>query len=112
MPNSNEPEITNDSQQVSNDYNPLNEAVNEKAYSAPNVDAGAFDFTKSIDEPRFTPPPINANKPSAEVPPKKREPVNPEMKNLSKKDTEHASAQMAGMILDGYEWAVDAANAA
>ena len=32
------------------------------------------------------------------------------MKNLSKKDTEHASAQMAGMILDGYEWAVDAAN--
>ena len=71
MPNSNEPEITNDSQQVSNDYNPLNEAVNEKAYSAPNVDAGAFDFTKSIDEPRFTPPPINANKPSAEVPPKR-----------------------------------------
>jgi len=84
------------------DYNPLDEAVNEKTYSQVNATADAADLSKPIAEPSFAPPPINTRPPQQEQ--KKREPINPEMNNLSKKDTEMAAGHMAKMLLDGYSW--------
>jgi len=82
------------------DYNPLDEAVNEKTYSQGNATADAADLSKPIAEPSFSPPPINTRPQQQEQ--KKREPINPEMNNLSKKDTEMAAGHMAKMMLDGY----------
>jgi hypothetical protein len=90
------------------DYNPLDEAVNEKKYSQANINTSGIDMSKPIDEPIFTPPPFqkkapitNGGKPEEKV---KREPINPEMKNLSKKEQDMAASQAAKMIIHGYEW--------
>ena len=91
------------------DINPLDEAVNEKAYSRPNYNANTEDLTKPIAEPSFAPPPIQ--KPQIErEDPRKREPINPELNNLPKKDKEMAASQMAKMIIQGYEWLQDLGN--
>ena len=92
------------------DFNPLDEAVNEKTYTKANVTAAEGDLNKPISEPRFTAPPVskkNYDNIGAET---KKEPVNPEMKNISKKETEMAAAQMAKLILQGYEWGHKMAN--
>jgi len=95
------------------DINPLDEAVNEKRYTQANVDTSGIDFSKPIDEPSFQPPPFKKN-PNAgsststfvddkkEQP--KREPINPEMKNLSKKDTKSAAKAAANLTIQAYEW--------
>ncbi len=95
-------------QYIDADYNPLDEPVNEKTYSQPNIGASAEDIKNPIPEPSFTPPPFTKAAPPKIEP--KREPINPEMKQLSKKDTEMASAHMAKMIMQGYEWAHTLAN--
>jgi len=89
------------------DYNPLDEAVNEKRYTQANVNTEGMDFNKPIEEPRFTPPPFEQKR--AET---KKEPINPEMKSLPKKDTQMAAAQAAKMILQGYSWVHDLGNKA
>jgi hypothetical protein len=90
-------------------FNPLDEAVNEKAYSRPNVDSSGSEFTRPIEEPRYAPPPMEKKK-LYEDQPKPKEPINPELKELPKKDKEMAASQMAKMILQGYSWAHDLAN--
>jgi hypothetical protein len=91
------------------DINPLDEAVNEKAYSRPNFNATTEDLNKPIEEPRFSPPPIQ--KPTVErEDPRKREPINPEFSGLPKKDKEMAASHMAKLILQGYEWMHDLGN--
>lgn len=92
-----------------NDFNPLDEAVNEKRYTQPNINTTGIDFNSPIEEPRFTPPPFQK---STETTGKKveKEPINPEMKNMSKKDTNMAASQAAKMILQGYEWLHDLGN--
>ena len=91
------------------DINPLDEAVNEKAYSRPNFNATTEDLNKPISEPSFAPPPIQ--KPQVErEDPRKREPVNPEFSGLPKKDKEMAASHMAKLILQGYEWIHDLGN--
>ncbi|MBM3201302.1 MAG: hypothetical protein FJZ56_02715 [Chlamydiae bacterium] len=90
--------------------NPLDEVVDERRYTRPNVDAHNMDFSKPIDEPRFTPPPLQPRNISTNTEPRKREPINPEMKNIPKKETEMAAAQAAALIIQGYEWAHDLAN--
>lgn len=93
--------------------NPLDEAVNEKSYTKANVTASESDLNKPIEEPRFSPPPVNKKNPkhfediAAET---KKEPLNPEMKNIPKKETEMAAAQMAKLIIQGYEWMHKLAN--
>jgi len=90
---------------------PLDEAVNEKTYSRPNVNTSDTDFTKPIEEPRYAPPPMERKKLYDDDPKKKeREPVNPELRDLPKKDKELAASQMAKMILQGYSWMHDLAN--
>lgn len=87
-------------------HNPLDEPVQEKSYSQPNINTQGINMNAPIDEPRFTPPPFKKVEP--EQP--KREPVNPDMKNLPKKDTEMAATQAANMILAGYDWVHQLAN--
>jgi hypothetical protein len=67
-----------------------------------------MDFSKPIEEARFTPPPMDKRTPIQDEKPK--EPFNPEMKNLGKKDTEMAAGHMAKLIIQGYEWMHDFAN--
>lgn len=88
------------------DYNPLDEAVNEKKYSQANINTAGIDMTKPIDEPTFTPPPFQKKAPTTGKPEEKvkRDPVNPEMRNIPKKEQELAASQAAKMILHGYEW--------
>ena len=83
-----------------NDFSPLDEPVNEKRYTNAAVNTSGFDFSKPLDEPSFKPPPLNAK----EQEEKKKEPINPEMRNLSKKDTEMAASHMVKMVISGYEW--------
>ena len=90
-------------------FNPLDEAVNEKSYSRPNINTSGSDFTKPIEEPSFAPPPLERRSLQTEDP-KKREPFNPELKELPKKDKELAASQMAKMIVQAYEWGHDLAN--
>ena len=92
------------------DYNPLDEMVNEKSYSQLNVNAAAADLNKPIDEPRFTPPPLQSKTIPQNEETRKREPINPEMKQLPKKETEMAAAHMAKLLLNGYEWMHQLAN--
>jgi len=98
-----ETEIT-DAEVVEVDFNPLDEPVNEKRYSQPNVNVGDMDMNTPISEPNFTPPPFQKKKPETKEEPKKREPVNPEMKGLPKKDVDMSAKAAAKMILQGYDW--------
>jgi hypothetical protein len=117
MPSKFESEITEPEEkpqvvdvQAESIVNPLDEPVNEKSYTNANVNVEGADFTKPIDEPRFTPPPFQKRNPQEEK--KNQEPVNPEMKNLSKKETALATQQMAKLILSGYEMLHGFANKA
>lgn len=112
MPNKIDSEVYEPKQpeQVEAILNPLDEPVNEKRYSQPNVDAQSVDFNRPIEEPRFTPPPFEKKNLQSNEEPRKREPINPEMKNIPKKETEMAASQAAALILQGYEWAHDLAN--
>lgn len=97
-------------EEVSVDFNPLDEPVNEKRYTSPNVNASATELNKPIEEPRFAPPPMEKKTLFEEKKPPKPEPFNPEMKNIPKKETEMAATQMAKMIIQGYEWMHGLAN--
>jgi hypothetical protein len=93
------------------EYNPLDEAVNEKAYTTPNVNTSNVNLNIPIEEPRFAPPPIDTkNNVKGDSKHPKPDPINPEMRNLGKKDTEVAASHMAKLILQGYEWMHDLAN--
>jgi hypothetical protein len=90
--------------------NPLDEAVNEKTYSKPNVNTSMDDLNRPIEEPKFTPPPFKKTS-APNIPSntdegstfRKREPINPEMKSLPKKEVQMASKQAAALCMKGYE---------
>lgn len=92
------------------DYNPLNEAVNEKPYTKPNVQIDPKDLAGDIPEPSFMPPPLTPNEPPLEQkaapkppPQPKPEPFNPELADASRKQAKTAAGLAANMILQGYE---------
>lgn len=101
-----EPEERNNVEDAS--WNPLDEPVNEKAYTASGFSAAQEDLTKPIGEPRFSPPPFKKAEPPKEK--VKATPMNPEFETLSKKDAEMSAEHAAEMIMDGYEWIHGAAN--
>ena len=106
-----ETEIIEPEERKAVDFNPLDEQVNEKSYTTPNTNTQGIDLNAPIPEPRFTPPPMDKrtiNQEQAKQP--KPEPMNPEMKNLGKKDTEMAAGHMAKLIIQGYEWMHQLAN--
>lgn len=113
MPNQFESEIVEPEERKNYEdaqFNPLDEAVNEKTYSRPNVNLSGEEFTKPIEEPRYAPPPIEKKKLYDDDAKKKAEPINPELRDLPKKDKEMAASQMAKMIIQGYSWMHDLAN--
>ena len=91
------------------DFNPLDEQVNEKPYTIPNVNTTGVDMNAPIEEPRFSPPPIDKIKRDTPKPPP-RDPINPEMKHLGKKDTDMAAGYAAKLIMQGYEWMHELGN--
>lgn len=114
MPNQFETEIVEPEERKNYEdaqFNPLDEAVNEKTYSRPNVNTSGAEFTRPIEEPRYAPPPMEKKKLYEDDPKKnQREPINPELRDLPKKDKEMAASQMAKMIIQGYSWMHDLAN--
>lgn len=97
-------------EEVSVEFNPLDEPVNEKRYTSPNINASATELNTPIEEPRFAPPPMQKKTIHQNEQKPKPEPFNPEMKSIPKKETEMAAAQMAKLIIQGYEWMHDLAN--
>jgi hypothetical protein len=97
------------------DLNVLDEAVNEKSYSKPNITLSASDMNTPIGEPDFSPPPMDEPKKPRETAEQIREkknpePFNPEMKYIPKKEQNMAAEQMADMIFVGYGKLHDLAN--
>jgi hypothetical protein len=104
MANKYESEIT-DGTEAQEILNPLDEAVNEKVYTNASISANKEDLVKPIEEPRFTPPPIKKQTISVnqESKQEEREPVNPELKSLPKKEADMAASQMVTLALSTYE---------
>lgn len=108
----NNKEFTEPEEIISEDANwsPLDEPVNEKPYTQPNVKLDEKDINSRISEPSLQPPPIDLTTPPPKQENKKEEPFNPEMQNMSKKDQGMASERVAEMILSGYEWVNELAD--
>jgi hypothetical protein len=99
-------------------YNPLNQKVNEKAYTGLNITVDPEKLNNPISEPAFTPPPagnnISGNRddgkasktqtppPGATAQSGAAAPVNPELTPLPPKDVKDAAKKASKMILDGY----------
>lgn len=107
------------------EFNPLNDPINEKPYTKPNVTIDPEDLKGDIPEPDFTPPPMgDASNPfdvlgaSPEPKEKKQQrtsapsrpspappppPLNPEMETMPKKEYNKSAKVAAEMIMSGYE---------
>lgn len=119
-----EPE-ENDDVFIDSEYNPLNEPINEKPYTRPNVSINQNDLKGDIPEPDFTPPPLGSqvdpfeeevintkkSQQSSKPQPKPRpEPVNPELIGASKKEFNKSAKTLAEMGMSGYEMLCKIAN--
>lgn len=82
---------------------PLQEPIQERAYTQHNIRMKQSDMTGDIPEPRFTPPPINLDEPRINTTPKPP-PINPEMKDMPKKEKAAAVKNIANTILKTYSW--------
>ena len=93
---------------IDDDFNPLDEAIIEKAYTKPNIRFSDKDMTGDIPEPSFIPPPLGGSLVEEERIKKPQEPpLNREMNDLPKKDKHDAADKVAKMILGGYKMAND-----
>jgi len=92
--------------EIIDDFNPLDEAVNEKEYTKHNVRVNPNDFNSDIPEPSFTPPPMvgGLSQDEKSSKPKEKEPFNPQVKDMSKKDKQMASKRVADMCMTAYKW--------
>ena len=95
-----------DSNVVFDDFNPLDEAVNEKDYTKHNVKINPNDYVNDIPEPSFMPPPMSGTTTltNEEKEKKPKEPFNPASKQMSTKDKTMASERVAEMIMTAYKW--------
>lgn len=109
MPNFKEPEERKNDIDI--DYNPLDEPVNEKPYTRANVNTDGMDMNRPIDEPSFTPPPINKkpNIPQDEKPPKP-EPLNPDLKRAPKKEVNRAAEHLVDLVINAYSGMIKWSN--
>lgn len=120
-------EENNEGQTFDVEYNPFDEAVNEKPYTKPNVVFDQKDMMNDIPEPSFVPPVMNADisensgtstafgsssAPKKETTPKRepQPPVNPKYDEMSKKEQKASSLHLAKTIVGGYEYLCSAAN--
>jgi hypothetical protein len=93
---------------IADDYNPLDEAVNEKVYSQPNFRASAEDLSKPIGAPQYTPPPLGRENPYKDISKDnsgaaEQQPVNPALNDVSDKEKHIAAVHLTNVILDSYE---------
>jgi hypothetical protein len=93
--------------EIIDDFNPLDEAIIEKAYTKPNVRFNQKDMVGDIPEPSFIPPPMGGAMNEEEKIKKPQEPLNREMNDLPKKDKHDAADKVAKMIMSGYKMAND-----
>lgn len=93
-------------EQIMDDFNPLDEAIQEKAYTKPNVKFSASDMATDIAEPSFIPPPMGGDsiKEDEKIKKQPQEPFNPVMRDLPKKDKHDAADKVANMIMTGYKF--------
>ena len=101
-----EKDLNSQEAEIIDDFNPLDEAVNEKEYTKHNVKVNPNDFNTDIPEPSFTPPPMTGGLTQEEKSskPKEKEPFNPQVKDMSKKDKQMASKRVADMCMTAYKW--------
>jgi len=85
-------------------YSILDQPINEKKYSRPNIKVEQDLLNKDIPEAEFVPPPIDFGEPTVNKEPKKEKPnpIMPDMGDLSKKDKTMASDSLADVVLDVY----------
>jgi hypothetical protein len=95
----------------SDDYNPLDESVNEKPYSQPNFRASAESLGASIPEPNYTAPPvgnedaykeINKDMSGGGASSGEKTTVNPSLNEVPNEDKKMAAKHLCNLILDGY----------
>lgn len=89
-------------EEISSSFNPLDEPINEKSYTRPNVSFDPSEIGADIPEPVFTPPPLEAKKEEK----KERKPIEPfneQLNDLPNKEKSASSEHLAEMILQGYE---------
>ncbi len=89
---------------------PLEEDVVTKSYATGNVKSDKSQANIPIPEPIFNPPPSIPTVPPPPPPPD--EPVNPQLKDLPKKDVENAAAVATEMVIGGYVFLNDLGNSA
>lgn len=101
---------TNTDSSFSDDYNPLDEAVNEKPYSQPNFSAAGDTLNQTIPEPTYTPPPIgkenaykDINKENAGGSAFSGQTVNPSLNEVPNEDKKMAAKHLTNLIIDAYE---------
>jgi len=122
-----EPEETGtDDVFIDAEYNPLNDPINEKPYTKPNVTINPDELKGDIPEPDFTPPPMGdaidpfeeeikataTKKQSQSRPTQERqtqeqrprpEPYNPALEGAPKREFSKSAKVAAEMIMSGYE---------
>jgi len=102
-PEENDLDIQNAEEEMDS-FNPLDEAIQEKAYTKPNVRFNDKDMFQDIPEPDFTPPPMGSDEIEEEPVKKPQQPFNSELKNLPKKDKHDAADKVAKMMMSSYKW--------
>jgi hypothetical protein len=102
-----EKEINNSVQdaEIIDNFNPLDEPINEKEYTKHNVRYNAKDMVGDIPEPSLMPPPMGDMMSQEEKIKKPIEPINTHLSDLSNKDKHDASEKVADMIITGYKFA-------
>lgn len=96
---------------VSNDFNILDQPVNEKTYSKPNFAASGDMLNQPIGEPSFAPPPIGKERPYQQIKPddtksggqSQQTATNPSLNDVSDEEKKMAAEHMADLIIDGYD---------
>lgn len=122
----NEPEeVSTDDVFIDAEYNPLNDPINEKPYTKPNVTINPEELKGDIPEPDFTPPPMGdavdpfeeeikaatkkqSNTQTRQSQPKQEqrprpEPYNPALEGAPKREFSKSAKVAAEMIMSGYE---------
>jgi hypothetical protein len=102
---------TNTDATFSDDYNPLDEAVNEKPYSQPNFSASGDTLNQSIPEPTYTPPPIGKENAYKDINKENAgaggfssgQTVNPSLNEVPNEDKKMAAKHLTNLIMDAYE---------
>jgi len=98
-----ERELNESNKEIFDDFSPLDEAVNEKEYTRPNVRFNSNDISGDIPEPSFMPPPMTEPMNPEQKAKKPVEPLNPQTNELSNKDKHDAAEKMADLFITGYK---------